>query len=83
MTAVAVLLAVLYAGDWIVLRCRVSRGTAFDSVEVDQFLATSLKGNKTQYNMIGSFQQSCSRSIFPQQGRPACWWVRRHSIEWE
>jgi hypothetical protein len=81
--AAIILLAVLYAGDWIVLRYRVSRGTAFDSVEVDQFLATSLKGNKTQYDMVGSFQQSCSRSIFPQQGRPACWWVRGHSTQWE
>jgi hypothetical protein len=78
-----ILLAVLYVGDWAVLRYRVSHGAAFDSVEVDQFLATSLKGNKEQYDMIGSFQQSCSRSIFPQQGKPACWWVRRHSTQWE
>jgi hypothetical protein len=82
---VAILIAtgLLYAGDWLVLRYRVAHGTAFDSVEVDQFLATSLKGNKTEYDMVGSFQQPCSRSIFPQQGKPACWWVRRHTMQWE
>jgi hypothetical protein len=81
--AALILLGVLYAGDWLVFRYRVSRGTAFGSVEVDQFLATPLKGSKTEYDLVGSFQQTCSRSIFPQQGNPACWWVRRHSSVWE
>jgi hypothetical protein len=81
--AALVLLAVLYAGDWLTFRYRVSRGTAFGSVEVDQFLATPLKGSKTEYDMVGSFQQTCSRSIFPQQGKSACWWVQRHNTQWE
>jgi len=78
-----VLLGVLYVGDWLVLRWRVARGTAFGSVEVHQFLATSLKGSKTEYDLVGSFQEACSRSIFPQQGKPACWWLERHSSQWE
>jgi hypothetical protein len=78
-----ILFALLYAGDWLVLRYRVAHGTAFDSVEVDQFLATPLKGNKAEYDFVGSYQQPCARSIFPQQGRPACWWVRRHNTVWE
>jgi hypothetical protein len=78
-----VLLGVLYVGDWLVLRWRVARGTAFGSVEVHQFLATSLKGSKTEYDLVGSFQEACSRSIFPQQGKPACWWLQRHSSQWE
>jgi hypothetical protein len=73
----------LYAGDWVVLRYRVAHGTAFDSVEVNQFLATPLKGSKTEYDLMGSYQQTCSRSIFPQRGQPACWWVRRPSAQWE
>jgi hypothetical protein len=78
-----VLLGVLFVGDWLVLRWRVARGTAFGSVEVHQFLATSLKGSKTEYDLVGSFQEACSRSIFPQQGKPACWWLERHSSQWE
>jgi hypothetical protein len=81
--ALFILLFVLYAGDWLVLRYRVGRGTAFDSVEVDQFLATPLKGNKAEYDFVGSYQQPCARSIFPQQGKPPCWWVRRHNAVWE
>jgi hypothetical protein len=75
--------AFLYAGDWLVFRVRLAQGSAYSSVEVDQFLATPLKGSKTEYDMVGSFQQSCTRSIFPHQGKAACWWVRRHSSVWE
>jgi hypothetical protein len=78
-----VLLGILYVGDWLVLRWRVARGTALGSVEVHQFLATSLKGSKTEYDLVGTFQEACSRSIFPQQGKPACWWLERHNSQWE
>jgi hypothetical protein len=53
------------------------------AVEVHQFLATSLKGNKTEYDLVGTFQEARSRSIFPQQGKPACWWLERHNAQWE
>jgi hypothetical protein len=52
-------------------------------VQVHQFLATSLKGGKTEYDMTGTVQQTCSRSIFPQQGYSACWWLQRHAAQWE
>jgi hypothetical protein len=74
---------VLYIGDSIVLRMRLARGTAFGSVEVDQFLATPLKGEKVEYDMVGSFQQTCTHSIFPHEGQPPCWWVQRHNTQWE
>jgi hypothetical protein len=80
---VLVLFGVLYAGDWLAWRWRTARGTASGSVEVHQFLATSLKGNKTEYDLVGNFQQTCSRSIFPQGGNPACWWLQRHNSQWE
>lgn len=60
----AVLFGTLYAGDWLVWRLRISRGTAYGSVEVNQFLATPLKGSKTEYDLTGTFQQTCTRSIF-------------------
>jgi len=78
-----VLLAVLYAGDWLVWRWRVSHGEGYGTVEVHQFLATSLKGNKTEYDLTGTIQEQCSRSIFPQQGDPACWWLERHTAQWQ
>lgn len=75
--------AVLYVGDWIVFSYRNRQGAAVGSIEVDQFLATPLKGSKTEYDMTGSYQQQCVRSIFPHGGQPACWWVQRHSSVWE
>jgi hypothetical protein len=50
---------------------------------VRQFLATSLKGNKTEYDLLGVVPETCSRSIFPQDGNPACWWLQRHTSQWE
>ncbi len=81
--AALVLLGVLYVGDWTVLRLRIARGTAYGSVEVNQFLATPLKGNKVEYDLMGTVQQTCSRSIFPQKGNPACWWLERHTSQWQ
>jgi hypothetical protein len=77
------LLELLYAGDWAVLRLRVARGTAYGVVTVNQFLATPLKGNKVEYDLMGTVQETCSRSIFPQNGNPACWWLERHKSHWE
>jgi hypothetical protein len=77
------LFGILFAGDWLVWRWRVARGTGYGTVEVHQFLATSLKGSKTEYDMTGTFQQQCSRSIFPQNGNSACWWLQRHNAQWQ
>jgi hypothetical protein len=81
--AVIVLLGMLYVGDWAVLRKRIAHGTAYGTVEINQFLATPLKGNKVEYDLIGTVQETCSRSIFPQNGNPACWWLQRHKSQWQ
>jgi hypothetical protein len=78
-----VLLELLYLGDWLVLRFRLAHGTAYRVVEVNQFLATPLKGNKVEYDLMGKLQKTCIRSIFPQKGTPACWWLERHKSQWE
>jgi hypothetical protein len=83
MLALAVLLALVYVADWAVLHVRLSRGTAYGAVEVNQFLASPLKGNKVEYDWMGTVEQQCSRSLFPQAGSPACWWLRRHATQWE
>jgi hypothetical protein len=79
----AFLLANLYVWDWVLLRIRVSRGTAYEVVQVNQLLATPLKGNKVEYDLMGTVPVTCSRSLFPQQGNPACWWLKRHTSQWE
>jgi hypothetical protein len=79
----AILTGALYVADWATLRVRLAHGTAYGSVEIHQFLATSLKGSKTEYDMTGSFQQECTHSIFPQRGYSPCWWLQRHSSQWQ
>ncbi|MGA9391927.1 MAG: hypothetical protein WBV69_15950 [Candidatus Sulfotelmatobacter sp.] len=73
----------LYVGDALVWQIRLARGTAYGAVEVHQFLATSLKDNKIEYDMTGTVQEQCARALFPQRGNPACWWLERHKTQWE
>jgi hypothetical protein len=79
----AILVELLYLGDWAAFKIRVAHGTAYGSVEVHQFLATSLKGSKTEYDMTGTVQATCSHSIFPHAGNHPCWWLERHRSQWE
>jgi hypothetical protein len=74
---------VLWVSDWAMFRVRLARGTAFDSVQVEQYLSTALKGNKQEYDYLGTAQVNCARAIFPHGGSPACWWLRRHTTQWE
>jgi hypothetical protein len=83
LVALAVASGALWVGDWVVLRVRVAHGTAYRVVQVNQFLATPLKGSKVEYDYMGTSPVTCSRSIFPQQGNEACWWLERHSSQWE
>jgi hypothetical protein len=73
----------LWLCDWGLYRIRLTRGTAFDSVQVEEYLSTALKGNKQEYDYMGTAEMSCARGIFPHGGAPACWWLRRHTTQWE
>ena len=80
---VAAFVGLLYLGDWVVLEIRVAHGTAYRVVQVTQFLATQLKGKKVEYDMMGTFQETCTRSIFPQNGDSPCWWLEKHTSQWK
>ena len=75
-----VALAVLYLGDWGVWRARVAMGGGMGTVSVSRIQVASLKGNKEEYYSDGAEDVDCSRSIFPQAGGGACWWVARHTV---
>ena len=72
--------AVLYVCDWAVWRVRVARGGGMGTESVSTVLVTQLKGNKEEYDWNGTADVDCSRSIFPQAGSGACWWLRRHNV---
>jgi hypothetical protein len=73
----------LYLGDAAVFAVRKSHGTAYRVIRVNQFLTTPLKGQKEEYDVAGSADVTCSRTIFPQPGMPACWWLERHTAQWQ
>lgn len=80
-------LAILYALDFVAFHARQQRGSALSTVAVDQFLSTPLKGNKAEYDYLGTVNQSCSRTLFPQYSsstwNPPCWWLQRHNTTWQ
>lgn len=80
-------LAVLYVLDWTVFEARRARGTAMGSVAVEQYLQTPLKGSKAEYDYLGTANQVCSRTLFPQyaasQWNSPCWWLERHKAQWQ
>ena len=74
------LLLVLYAVDWVALRLRAERGVS--TVQVEQFLKTPLKGQKEEFDYIGTVDQPCVGSLFPHRSQSACWWLRIHKRQW-
>ena len=80
-------LIVLYVLDWSVFELRRVRGGGMGTVSVEQYLQTPLKGQKAEYDYLGTADQSCSRTLFPQyaasQWNPPCWWLQRHKAQWQ
>jgi hypothetical protein len=62
-----------YGGDWAVFKLR---GLPTSKVTVNRYVTIPLKGNKMEFDYLGSIDQSCSVSLFPQAGRSACWLLR-------
>ena len=76
-------LAFVYAVDWAVIAVRMKQGTGYGSVTVSQFLRTPLKGSKEEYDFLGSVDQPCVKSIFSHGGDLPCWWLERHTKQWQ
>lgn len=65
----------LYVGDWAVYKLR---GSPQSRVRVSQTLVVPLKGNKQEYDYLGTADVPCSVSIFSQGGEDPCWQLRRN-----
>jgi hypothetical protein len=76
---VVVAAAGVYAGDYVVLRCRMASGRgAVATVEVERYIAIQKKANRTEFSYDGTETQTCVNSWFPHAGHSACWYLRRH-----
>ena len=78
LAGVLLIAALVYPLDWAMWRVRVARGGGMGSVQVEMFTVAELKGGKEDYYSDGSAVVACSRSLYPQGGNGACWWVERH-----
>lgn len=79
---VLAILVAVYLVDWGTLRVRTTHGTGYGTVQVEEYLSTPLKGNKNEYDYMGTQSESCAHSIFPHGAAP-CWWLARHTSHWE
>lgn len=79
------LLAVVYAGDYAVVRLRTAYprlGRAFDSVKVERLYAIALKNGRTEYELDAQQPEvtlPCVRAFFPHLGYNPCWYLRLNS----
>ena len=64
-----------YLGDLAIFKLR---GSPVSTVTVNRYLTVPLKGNKIEYDYIGSTDVPCSISLFPQAGQSPCWYLRRN-----
>jgi len=76
---VGVLVLAAYPADWAVWRLRVAMGGGMDTVQVNHYTVAQLKNGKSDYYIDGMTAVDCSKSLFPEAGGGACWWVRRHT----
>jgi hypothetical protein len=74
---------ILYFADWAQLGLRLAHYTGLGSVNVSQYLATPLKGQKEEYDYLGNSDQPCVKSIFPHDAYQPCWWLERHKNQWQ
>ena len=79
-SVVGLLLAAVlaYPLDWAIWRLRVALGGGMGTAQVSRFTVAELKGGKEDYYFEGTTTVDCSRSLFPEAGSGACWWVERH-----
>ena len=80
-------LALFCAADWCVFEARLMRGAGLTAVPVEQYLKTPLKGEKEEYDYLGSGSENCARAVLPQyaaaQWNPPCWWLKHHNVSWQ
>ena len=72
--------ALVYAGDYAVLRYRIATGKQpFESVTVYRYYSIAEKNRRTEYVFNQAAAQTCARSLFSHLGYSPCWYLKRHT----
>ena len=76
--AVALVVLVLYAGDYLWLRYRMATNrNPFCSVTRDVYYSVKLKNGKTEFSSVGQQAFECPNSLLPQYWEKPCWLASR------
>jgi hypothetical protein len=71
--------AVLYVGDYAVIRYRVAANrNAYGTVTVQPYYAVPRKDHKTEFLFDDPQDQTCVHSLFPHFGDSPCWYLNRN-----
>ena len=70
---VALLLAAIYAGDYMAARLR--GANALGTVQVQPYYAVPLKDGKTEFMLLDPETQTCVKSLLPHFGYGPCWYL--------
>ncbi|MGA7292263.1 MAG: hypothetical protein WBW53_11425 [Terriglobales bacterium] len=78
--SLAVLLLLLYVGDYCSLRYQIPAGRPqFGQITVYPFYLIHVKNGKIQYEPGQPEVDNCVHSLFPHFGSPPCWYLSRHT----
>ncbi len=74
--------AIVYAGDYLLLRYRIARNQSpFGTVTVRRYYAVPQKDHKTEFLFDDPQEQACVNALFPHLGDRPCWYLRRNTQE--
>ena len=77
--AVVLTAAVLYAGDYLVLRYRIARNQSpFGTVTVRPYYAMPRKDHKVEFLFQDPEDDTCVNALFPHLGDSPCWYLSRN-----
>jgi hypothetical protein len=85
LASAALLLGLVYAGDYLLVRYRIvhpAAGTAFGSVVMERLYAIPQKNGATEYEFDArqpEVNTPCVHSLFPHLGLSPCWYLKRNS----
>ncbi len=80
LVAFAAVTLVVFALDWTVY---LLRGSPQSTVTINRFLTVPLKGQKTEYDFLGTADVPCAVAMFPHGGMAPCWYLQTHPNEWD
>ena len=69
-----------YPADFVALKIRIATNhNPYGTVTVRSYYSIAKKNNKVEYDYIGTEDETCTHSLFPQGGYNPCWYAASHT----